>query len=196
MSVRKLLRYLREHTRPLRWSAKLRLRTKFLLSVIAIIAGLTFATLLIVGHAAEEQVQKSVEQDTRNSVLTFQNLRAERQIELNRSAEIFATLPAVKELMADDDPSPDSGRFRGNLALGRRGTFRAGRLERPDSRAAHGDSGLSAQRCAANDVQCSRPRRQRRLVVRRGTSLSSLIARDSLGRAIFAIATGDRRGGA
>ena len=105
MSVRKLLRYLREHTRPLRWSAKLRLRTKFLLSVIAIIAGLTSATLLIVGHAAEEQVQKSVEQDTRNSVLTFQNLRSERQIELNRSAELFATLPAVKELMADDNPS-------------------------------------------------------------------------------------------
>src|SRR5579863_5992811 len=105
MSVRKLLRYLREHSKPLRWSAKLRLRTKFLLSVIAIIAGLTSATLLIVGHAAEEQVQKSVEQDTRNSVLTFQNLRAERQIELNRSAEIFATLPAVKELMADGNPS-------------------------------------------------------------------------------------------
>jgi signal transduction histidine kinase/CheY-like chemotaxis protein len=105
MSVQTLLRYLREHTRPLRWSAKLRLRTKFLLSVIAIIAGLTSATLLIVGHAAEEQVQKSVEQDTRNSVLTFQNLRAERQIELNRSAELFATLPAVKQLMADANPS-------------------------------------------------------------------------------------------
>ena len=104
MSVQNLLRYLREHSRPLRWSANLRLRTKFLLSVIAIIAGLTFATLLIVGHAAEEQVQKSVEQDTRNSVLTFQNLRAERQIELNRSAEIFATLPAVKQLMADENP--------------------------------------------------------------------------------------------
>ncbi|MFZ0886389.1 MAG: ATP-binding protein [Candidatus Acidiferrales bacterium] len=104
MSVQNLLRYLREHSRPLRWSANLRLRTKFLLSVIAIIAGLTFATLLIVGHAAEEQVQKSVEQDTRNSVLTFQNLRAQRQIELNRSAEIFATLPAVKQLMADENP--------------------------------------------------------------------------------------------
>ncbi|MFZ0522317.1 MAG: ATP-binding protein [Candidatus Acidiferrales bacterium] len=104
MSLQTLLRYLREHSRPLRWSANLRLRTKFLLSVIAIIAGLTFATLLIVGHAAEEQVQKSVEQDTRNSVLTFQNLRAQRQIELNRSAEIFATLPAVKQLMADENP--------------------------------------------------------------------------------------------
>ena len=105
MNLQNLQRYLREHTTPLRWSAKLRLRTKFLLSVVAIIAGLTLATLLIVGHAAEEQVQKSVEQDTRNSVLTFQNLRAERQIELNRSADLFATLPAIKQLMADGDPA-------------------------------------------------------------------------------------------
>jgi signal transduction histidine kinase/CheY-like chemotaxis protein len=105
MHGNKFLTYLRQHAKPLRWSAKLRLRTKFLLSVIAIIAGLTAATLLIVGHAAEEQVQKSVEQDTRNSVLTFQNLRAERQIELNRSADVFATLPAIKQLMADDDPA-------------------------------------------------------------------------------------------
>ncbi|MGA8407514.1 MAG: ATP-binding protein [Candidatus Acidiferrales bacterium] len=105
MNLQNLQRYLREHITPLRWSAKLRLRTKFLLSVVAIIAGLTLATLLIVGHAAEEQVQKSVEQDTRNSVLTFQNLRAERQIELNRSADLFATLPAIKQLMADDNPA-------------------------------------------------------------------------------------------
>ena len=102
MNFQDLRGYLRHHSQPARWSAKLRLRTKFLLSVIAIIAGLTSATLWIVGHAAEEQVQKSVEQDTRNSVLTFQNLRAERQIELNRSAELFATLPAVKQLMADE----------------------------------------------------------------------------------------------
>ncbi|MGA6958570.1 MAG: HAMP domain-containing protein, partial [Candidatus Acidiferrales bacterium] len=105
MHRNKFLTYLRQHAKPPQWSAKLRLRTKFLLSVIAIIAGLTSATLLIVGHAAEEQVQKSVEQDTRNSVLTFQNLRAERQIELNRSADVFATLPAIKQLMADDDPA-------------------------------------------------------------------------------------------
>ncbi len=105
MDFKSLPHYVRWHGQPPQWSAKLRLRTKFLLSVIAIITGLTFATLLIVGHAAEGQVQKSVEQDTRNSVLTFQNLRAERQIELNRSADLFATLPAVKQLMADENPT-------------------------------------------------------------------------------------------
>ena len=69
------------------------LRTKFLFSIVLIIAGLTFATLLIVGHTAEGQVQREIEKDTRNSILTFENLRAERQLEENRQAELLATLP-------------------------------------------------------------------------------------------------------
>jgi signal transduction histidine kinase/ActR/RegA family two-component response regulator len=88
-----------------RVSVNLRLRTKFLLSLVLVIAGLTFSTLLIVGHAAEGQVQKAIEQDTRNSVGTFQNVRAERQIELNRDADILATLPSIKSIMADEDPA-------------------------------------------------------------------------------------------
>jgi two-component system, cell cycle sensor histidine kinase and response regulator CckA len=82
----------------------LRLRTKFLLSLVLIIAGLTFATLAIVGHGAEEQVQKGLQQDTRNSVSTFQNLHAQRQMELNRDAEILASLPSIKSVMADERP--------------------------------------------------------------------------------------------
>ena len=87
-----------------RASIQLRLRTKFLLSLVLIIAGLTFATLAIVGHGAEEQVQKGLELDSRNSVSTFQNLHAQRQIELNRDAEILASLPSIKSVMADDTP--------------------------------------------------------------------------------------------
>src|SRR3984957_16334252 len=87
-----------------RTSINLRLRTKFLLSLVLIIAGLTFATLAIVGHGAEEQVQKGIEQDTRNSVSTFKNLHAQRQIELNRDAEILASLPSIKSVMADETP--------------------------------------------------------------------------------------------
>ncbi len=96
------LRWLKNRERV---SPNLRLRTKFLLSLVLIIAGLTFATLTIVGHTAEEQVQRALEQDTRNSVGTFENVRAERQIELNRDAEILATLPSIKSIMADDDPA-------------------------------------------------------------------------------------------
>jgi signal transduction histidine kinase/ActR/RegA family two-component response regulator len=82
--------------------AKARLRTKLLLSLTLLIAALTFATLAVVRHAAEEQVRSAVEQDARNSVLTFQNLRAERQIQLERAAELLATLPELKAMMADD----------------------------------------------------------------------------------------------
>ncbi|MGD0427741.1 MAG: ATP-binding protein [Candidatus Acidiferrales bacterium] len=85
--------------------AKARLRTKFLLSLTLLIAALTFATLAVVRHAAEGQVRAGVEQDARNSVLTFQNLRAERQIQLERTAELLATLPALKEMMADEQVS-------------------------------------------------------------------------------------------
>ena len=52
--------------------AKARLRTKLLISLTLLIAALTFATLAVVRHAAEEQVRTAVEQDARNSVLTFQ----------------------------------------------------------------------------------------------------------------------------
>ena len=76
---------------------------KFLLSLILVIAALTFSTLLIVGHSAEGQVQKAIEQDTRNSGLTFENIRAERQLELSRNSELISTSPAVKALMADSD---------------------------------------------------------------------------------------------
>ena len=84
---------------------KARLRTKFLLSLTLLIAALTFATLAVVRHAAEEQVRTGVERDARNSVLTFQNLRSERQIQLDRTAELLATLPTLKEMMADEPVS-------------------------------------------------------------------------------------------
>jgi signal transduction histidine kinase/ActR/RegA family two-component response regulator len=82
--------------------AKARLRTKLLLSLTLLIAALTFATLAVVRHAAEEQVRTAVEKDARNSVLTFQNLRAERQVQLERAAELLATLPELKAMMADE----------------------------------------------------------------------------------------------
>src|SRR5580704_16291796 len=89
-----------------RVSVNMRLRTKFLLSLVLIIAGLTFSTLLIVGHAAQEQVQKALEQDTRNSVGTLQNVRAERQIELNRDAEIFALADWTGKIVALHSKTP------------------------------------------------------------------------------------------
>ena len=105
-----VVEWLRSHAAE---SGRLRLRTKFLLSLVLVIAALTFSTLLIVGHSAEGQVQKAIEQDTRNSVLTFGNIRADRQLELARSAELMSTLPAVKALMADSDHAGLDEAFEG-----------------------------------------------------------------------------------
>ncbi len=105
MRLRAISRCLEQIKNSRRTPFVLGLRTKFLLSIVLIIAGLTFATLLIVGHTAEGQVQREIEKDTRNSILTFENLRAERQIEENRRAELLATLPSVKSLLSQEDDS-------------------------------------------------------------------------------------------
>lgn len=114
LEISKCMHWIRD---PRRTPVVLRLRTKFLLSVILIIAGLTFATLLIVGHTAEKQVERGMEQDTRNSILTFRNLRAERQLEENRQAELLATLPTVKSLLSPEENSAETEQAAENLWL-------------------------------------------------------------------------------
>jgi signal transduction histidine kinase/CheY-like chemotaxis protein len=80
-----------------------RLRTKFLLSLLAITAGLTSATLLIVRYTVEKQVRNSLQEDLRNSVNTYQSFERQRQEILNRSAELLANLPNVRSLMTTQD---------------------------------------------------------------------------------------------
>ena len=161
-----------------RVSVNMRLRTKFLLSLVLIIAGLTFSTLLIVGHAAQEQVQKALEQDTRNSVGTFQNVRNERQIELNRDAEILATLPSIKSIMADESPVSDPGSFRRSVALQRHRAVRTGGLDRQNCRGTQQDPRFSDKRSRADGGTGARHRRARRVVVRAGPFVSSRGASD------------------
>ena len=50
---------------------KIRLRTKFLLSLLVISAGLTSATLLIVRYRLEKQVRETIREDLRNSVRNY-----------------------------------------------------------------------------------------------------------------------------
>ena len=51
---------------------KLRMRTKLLLSMLLISAGLTGSSFLLVRHSVQAQVRKSIVADLRNSVTTFQ----------------------------------------------------------------------------------------------------------------------------
>lgn len=85
---------------------KLRLSTKFLLSMLAISAGLTAASLLFVRRSLESHIRAEIYADLRNSVTAFQNVQREREITWSRSAELMADLPIVRAIMmAPDTPT-------------------------------------------------------------------------------------------
>ena len=79
--------------------AKLRMRTKFLLSMLLISAGLTCTSLLLVRRSVQSQVKKGIFADLHNSVSTFQNFQRERELTLTHSAELMADLPDLRALM-------------------------------------------------------------------------------------------------
>lgn len=89
---------------------KIRLRTKFLLSLLAISAGLTAATLFIVGYSVQKRVRANLREDLRNSVNTYQSFEKQRDDTLARSAELLANLPNVRALMttADEETIQDA----------------------------------------------------------------------------------------
>jgi signal transduction histidine kinase len=78
---------------------KLRMRTKFLLSMLLISAGLTCTSLLLVRHSVQSHVRREIFADLRNSVSTFQNFQRERELTLTHSAELLADLPNLRALM-------------------------------------------------------------------------------------------------
>ncbi len=80
-----------------------RLRIKFLLSLLLVSLGLTGASLLIVRHTVQVQVRKQILAELRNSVLTFQNDQRRREVTLTRSAELLANIPNLKALMTTQD---------------------------------------------------------------------------------------------
>jgi len=78
---------------------RVRLRTKFLVSLLLISIALTAASLLIVRQTIKTQVRSEIFSDLRNSVLTFQRFQQEREAGLGRSAELLSNLPSLKALM-------------------------------------------------------------------------------------------------
>jgi signal transduction histidine kinase/ActR/RegA family two-component response regulator len=77
------------------------LRSKFLLSLALVIAAMTWGTLFVVRQSMQAQVQTQMEEDARNSLLTFQVMAQQKQMVLSRKAELLATLA----FMRNGDPS-------------------------------------------------------------------------------------------
>jgi signal transduction histidine kinase len=99
---------------------KLRMRTKFLLSMLLISAGLTCMSLLLVRNSVQNEIKKGIFADLQNSVTTFQNFQRNREVTLTRSAELLADLPNLRALMTTEheatiqDASKDLWRLAGS----------------------------------------------------------------------------------
>jgi signal transduction histidine kinase/ActR/RegA family two-component response regulator len=84
---------------------KVRLRTKFLISLLAITAGLSSATLLIVSYSVQKRVRQNIREDLRTSVDVYQSFELQRAATLKRSAQLLANLPNVRAMMTTQDPA-------------------------------------------------------------------------------------------
>ena len=74
----------------------MKLRSKFLLSLVLVIATMTGGTLLAVRQSMQGQAQRQVEEDARNSILTYQVMEQQRRLVLSRKAELLATLAYMR----------------------------------------------------------------------------------------------------
>ena len=83
----------------------IRLRTKFLLSMVAVSAALTFTTLLVVQHTVQQEVRLGIQRDLENSVSAFHSFQQQRETTLERSAALLADLPIVRALMTTHHPA-------------------------------------------------------------------------------------------
>lgn len=84
---------------------RIRLRTKFLISMVAVSAALTFTTLLVVRHTVQQEVRLGIQRDLENSVSAFHNFQKQREVTLERSAALLADLPNIRALMTTHDPA-------------------------------------------------------------------------------------------
>ena len=103
--------------------SKIRLRTKFLFSLLAISAGLTAATLLIVSYSVRKRVRENIREDVRNSVTNYRSFQAQQEESLKHSAVLLANLPNIRALMTTgdaatiEDASADVWKLSGNDLL-------------------------------------------------------------------------------
>src|SRR5262249_44964495 len=82
---------------------KLRLQTKFLLSLLLVLVALTCTTLWMVGKTVRVQVRKEITEDLENSILIFRDFQRQRESDVSRSAELLSNLPSLKALMTTGD---------------------------------------------------------------------------------------------
>lgn len=83
---------------------RLRLRTRFLLSMLLITTGLTTTSLLLVQRSIRSNVRQSIAVNLRNSVNAFQDFRHERETMLTSDVALLADIPLTRAIMTSTDP--------------------------------------------------------------------------------------------
>lgn len=83
---------------------RLRLRTRFLLSMLLITTGLTTTSLLLVQRSVRSNVRQSIAVNLRNSVAAFQDFRHERETMVTSDVALLADLPITRSIMSNSDP--------------------------------------------------------------------------------------------
>src|ERR1700757_59610 len=83
---------------------RLRLRTRFLLSMLLITAALTSTSLLLVQRSIRSNVRQSIAVNLRNSVAAFQDFRHARETMLTSDVALLADLPITRAIMTSPDP--------------------------------------------------------------------------------------------
>jgi signal transduction histidine kinase len=81
----------------------MKLRTKFLWALVLISTALTTSVLLLVRQRFETQESERISAELRDSVAVFRSQDAERQMMLERSAALLATLPPLMAVMTSRD---------------------------------------------------------------------------------------------
>jgi len=83
---------------------RLRLRTRFLLSMLLITTCLTTTSLLLVQRSIRSNVRQSIAVNLKNSVAAFQDFRHERETMLTSDVALLADLPITRAIMTSPDP--------------------------------------------------------------------------------------------
>ncbi len=81
----------------------IRTHVLLVLAMALVIAIVTCVCLLLIRHRLRAQVTDDLSQDLNHSVITFQDLQAERVAGLERENSLLAELPTLKALMTSGD---------------------------------------------------------------------------------------------
>ena len=83
---------------------RVRLRTRFLISMLVITAGLTTTSFLLVQRSVQTHVRQNIALNLRNSVAAFQDFRHERETMLTNDVALLADQPITRAVMSNSDP--------------------------------------------------------------------------------------------